>query len=742
MANPFAAIKALFGTRQSLGYGHLEKVVKEYSQWRGAHPEADKIDDALQALNPLARAIVPSSSPNEQSGTKPELAAPTEPIEFKAHDEIDISIIIPVYNQFHFTIACLASIQKHQEAERFEVIVVDDCSTDATPDAISKLAGVIYLRNESNRGFISSCNLGAAKARGEFLVFLNNDTVVTPGWLRALHETFSFEPRAGLVGSKLVYPDGRLQEAGGIIWRDGSGWNWGKFGDAQKPEYNFLREVDYCSAASLMIPKSLFESLGGFDTQYAPCYYEDTDLAFKVRRQGYKVLYQPLSQVIHYEGATGGTDISAGAKKYQEINRATFTTAWAGELEKKPENGDITFLEALQPGQKHILVIDHHLPLTDRDAGSLRMFHIVVLLRKLGHRVTFLPDNVADIPPYGDELRKRGVEVIVHPFTRSVQQFVEEEAAKFDVIILSRCDFAQKHIAQVRRHAPESRIIFDTVDLHHLRQQREAELTQDPLARLSADERKQQEYDIIDQADETWVVSNFERELLHDERPEKSVQVVPTIVEVRASATPFSLRRDFLFIGGFQHTPNIDAVLYFAREIFPLVHERLPAARFYIIGDKAPPEVINLTSEHIIVTGLQPDLRPYFDSVKLSVAPLRYGAGVKGKINQSMAFGVPVVATSLAVEGMELTEGEDVLVADLPNEFARAVVELYENEKLWRMLSENGMEKTRSLYSVETAEEILRRIFSADHAQPESALNRTARQTLETAKEMSLSKPS
>src|SRR5260370_29845212 len=207
----------------------------------------------------------------------------------------------------------------------------------------------------------------------------------------------------------------------------------------------------------------------------------------------------------------------------------------------------------------------------DRDSGSVRMFQIVKLLHELGHRVTFVPDNLADIPPYTAELQKRGINVVHHPYIKKVRDYLIAHGSEFDVVVLSRCQFARKHIADVRLYAPQSRIIFDTVDLHFLRLNREAELTQDPVIRASAEETKQQEYHLIDESDETWVVSGYEQDLLAKERPEKSVEVVSNIVDVPGSNTPFALRHDFLFIGSFQHTPNIDAVIFFTNEVFPLV---------------------------------------------------------------------------------------------------------------------------------------------------------------------------
>ena len=248
-----------------------------------------------------------------------------------------VSIIIPVFNHSNYTFNCLNSLQSIKSV-KYEVIVVDDASTDDTQEILGKISGIRIVTNTNNLGFIRSCNRGASEARGELICFLNNDTKVLPNWLESLLTVINNDPHVGAVGSKLIYPDGRLQEAGGIMWKDASGCNFGRFNDPNKPEYNYLREVDYCSGASLLVQKELFKSIGGFSEEFLPAYYEDTDLCFTIRKLGYKVIYQPKSQVIHFEGISSGTDIESGVKKHQQTNSIKFEIKWRDTLKEHFSN--------------------------------------------------------------------------------------------------------------------------------------------------------------------------------------------------------------------------------------------------------------------------------------------------------------------------------------------------------------------------------------------------------------------
>ena len=260
-------------------------------------------------------------------------------LRFEKQEHPKVSIVIPVYNQIHYTYACLLSILEHTRDVSYEILIADDVSTDATARLGDFAEGLAICRNRENQGFLRNCNQAAEKARGEYVMFLNNDTQVTGGWLSSLVGLIESDDSIGMVGSKLVYPDGRLQEAGGIIWSDGSGWNYGRLDDPDKPEYNYVKDVDYISGAAILLPVWLWKQIGGFDTRFAPAYCEDSDLAFEVRRAGYRVVYQPLSKVIHFEGISNGTDVQGtGLKRYQVENSKKLKEKWAAEFALQCEN--------------------------------------------------------------------------------------------------------------------------------------------------------------------------------------------------------------------------------------------------------------------------------------------------------------------------------------------------------------------------------------------------------------------
>jgi GT2 family glycosyltransferase len=622
-----------------------------------------------------------------------------------------VSVIIPVHGKLEYTVACLRSIARHGAQAPFEVIVVDDASPDDTAHVLERIGGLRLLRNPANLGFIGSSNAGAAAARGQYLLFLNNDTQVTPGWLDRLHDCLVEEPTAGMAGSRLVYPDGRLQEAGGIVYADGQAWNYGRFEQPDDPRFLYRRDADYVSGASLMIDAALFRTIGGFDDRYAPAYCEDMDLAFAVRAAGRRVLYEPASVVVHCEGISSGLDPFAGVKQYQQVNQAKFVRKWQDALERQPPPRT-RVEEALGWGRRHILIVDALTPDPTRDSGSLRLVNIMRLLRERHWQVSFMADNRRAAPAEIERLGRLGVRVLCKPWSPALSAWLAREGQDLDAVMLCRHYIALPHLSLVRRLAPRAKVLFDTVDLHFLREQRAAEHAANPALARQAQASRQAELGLIRDADVTLVVSPIERDLLMAELPQARVELLSNVHEVPGRSRGFGQRAGLMFVGGAAHPPNIDAIDWLANEIYPRIQARRPDIELHLIGDMPESERARLAAAGIRAHGRVEDLGPWLNGCRIALAPLRYGAGVKGKVNMAMSHGLPVVATSIAAEGMNLADGRDVLVADDATDFAEAVLRLYDDEALWMRLSEAGLANVQRHFSFDAARRALDRALA------------------------------
>jgi GT2 family glycosyltransferase/glycosyltransferase involved in cell wall biosynthesis len=600
-----------------------------------------------------------------------------------------VSIVIPVHGQWALTAACLRSIAADRSPVEYEVIVVDDASPDETPGRLDELVGVRTVHLAHNVGFLAAVNEGLALARSPYVVLLNNDTVVRPGWLEALVSTAEANPAVGVVGAKLVYPDGRLQEAGGVIWADGSGHNYGRDQDPDDPRFNFVRQVDYCSGACLLVRREVLTVTGGLDTRFAPAYYEDTDLCFAARAHGYQVVYQPDAVVEHHEGASHGTAPEAGVKRHQVHNQSVFAAKWAEVLaaQGSPDPEHVRGASWRMPAG-HCLVLDHALPMPDHDSGSRRMSGLLDILGDLGFAVTFCPQNGIDLPAYRRALTARGIEVLRSP--GDLDAYLTG-VTDLRLVVASRPTVAWANYPQIRSLAPDALLVYDTVDLHHLRERRRAITEADPsAASRSADFHYGMEVSLARLVDQVWVVSGPEAEALAKVDPSLEIAVVPNIHRPEPAGQGFSGRAGLLFVGNYAHDPNRDAVAWLVDEILPVVRNELGDVPVHLAGSQATPSVMALAGHGVVVHGWVPDLGDLYRRSRVFVAPLRFGAGMKGKIGEACAFGLPVVTTDIGAEGMDLVDGDDVLIGNDAAAFAAHVVEAYRDEELWTRLAAGG----------------------------------------------------
>jgi GT2 family glycosyltransferase len=696
-----------------LRFAHDESVVNQvraYYYFLSFHEEI-RIDEATLDAHLEVRQIIR------------EVAALANQKRFVQSRTPDATVIIPVYEQLVHTLSCLRAVLTSPTRRSFEIIVADDASGDATARVVRDIGGVVRLyRAEKNIGFVRNCNAAAGEARGSILVFLNNDTLPLPGWLDELVACLRDDPRRGLAGSKLLNRDGTLQEAGGIIWEDGSAWNFGRGKDPAGPSYNYVQDADYVSGAAIAVSAELWRTLGGFDTAYAPAYYEDVDLAFRVRAAGLRTVYQPFSNVIHLEGASHGRELSQGVKAYQLVNKETFYQRWKEVLAVDHfvlGDGDVRTHDRSRR-RPRLLVVDHYVPEPDRDSGSRAMFDYLTLFVSAGFHVTFWPDDLRFDRRYTPPLQRLGIEVIYH-LDRSPRfdDWLAANAGILDYAILSRPHVTKKFLDKLRLNS-SAKIIYFGVDIHFQRYQRQFDATGSQLSEYEMMQFERSERDIWPKSDVICYYSNEETAFIRSEYPGKAARTVPifffgrdrlTETRERVLRHGISKSKQVIFVAGFRHPPNVDAMLWLASAIWPDVVAAIPEARLCVVGSSPPPEISGLASPSILVTGHVSDevLALLYSSSSACVVPLRFGAGVKGKVLEAISFGAPVVTTPTGVQG--IPNGAEYLdVCAGAREISDALIQILQDPDSRRENILKGLD----YLSEEVSEATARRIMSAD----------------------------
>jgi len=377
-----------------------------------------------------------------------------------------------------------------------------------------------------------------------------------------------------------------------------------------------------------------------------------------------------------------------------------------------------------------ILVVNPDVPPVDRDSGSLRLFRIIEALRDAGHSVSLLAR--AGI----GERQAEAAEALLAIGVAPVWTFDLERAAAiapgwaqfagalgpldvagllrdgcFDLAWLSFFHVAEQYTPLIRAHSPATRIVVDSVDIHHVREARGAQLERNAAALAAASGTRERERAAYSAADANVAVSEADAAQLSALAPDVPAYVVPNIHPVSTAAASPQGRHDILFVGNFRHAPNEDAVLWFCSECWPIVHEALPQAHLRIVGTAPPAAFTQISAPQVTVEGWVPSVEPYLERARVSIAPLRFGSGVKGKIGEAIACGVPVVTTSIGSEGMGLVHREHALVADTAEDFASCVVELFSDEHLWGKLSASARSLLAQTMDVEVARAALGRIL-------------------------------
>ena len=619
-----------------------------------------------------------------------------ESLEVPASGAPTVSFIFVTFNKAHLTVLSLESVLQFADLP-YELIVVDNGSTDSTLAMLDRFKGTKVIRNPINLGFGPACMQAADIATGEYLCFFNNDALLTNGAMAAVLKNFEHEG-VGAVGAKILLANGKLQEAGSIIWSDGSALGYGRGDDAEQLQYNFRRPVDYCSGVFLVTPRRTFHQFGGFSDQFAPAYYEDTDYCMTLWQNGQRVIYEPLAQIQHYESASSGGNEHAVAM--MAAHQIKFKDKWQAELSRHyaPAPANVIAARiAVNSSALRIVYIDDRIPKRTLGAGFPRSNDVVTTLARTGHHVVC---STSTFPVIGDAYEDLPREVEIFDGYRFRRKLIDEYLPCADIVWVSRPHNLKLLLTEFPA-ALENRkfsLVYDAEAIFAPRAHHQAELLGPAAVRLSPLEPSclEEELSLAKMADAVAVVSEADRQVML-QAGIRSVHIVGHSISATPTPSPFQKRDAFLFVGSVHgyNNPNADSIREFCNTQWARV-QRATGAIFLVAGYGTELLRSEISDPTVEILGRQNDMRPLYDRARVFVVPTRFAAGMPFKAHEAAGFGVPMVVSPVIARQMQWESGADYFAADDPDEMADHCIRLYGDEQLWECLRANSLERVKT----------------------------------------------
>jgi GT2 family glycosyltransferase len=637
----------------------------------------------------------------------------------------DVSILLVLHNQAELTFGCLESIAATVPGSglEVEVLVLDNASTDRTGDLLDRVEGAAcVVRSAWNRHFLHGVNELAGRAEGRHILLLNNDAQLLPGALRAAVDVLDDDPSVGAVGGRVILPDGTLQEAGSIVWNDGTCLGYGRGRDPDDPDFMFRRDVDYCSGAFLMTPRAVFDRLGRFDPRYAPAYYEETDYCLRLWQAGLRVVFEPAAAILHLE--FGSSASSAEALALQRRNHSTFRARHAAWLHNQrppsPENV-LAASRRLRPETRRVLMIEDRVPKPELGAGYPRANRLLRELVAAGAEVTFFP-TFRHREDWAEVRRVVGptIRVMVRAGADDLRPFLEARGGEFDAVLVCRPHNMQSFLdaagADRERVLAGAKLIYDAEAVFARRVIMEAGTEGRAVPDDEARGLIAREIALAYAADEVLSVSTAELQAFQ-QHGAKSVRLLGHALDEAPTEAPFAARDGFVFFGAVpdDNAPNADSLRWFAREVLPPLRERLGRAdlRLRVAGLVHAESVRALDGDALDLVGQVPDLAPAMASARVMVVPTRFAAGIPHKAHQAAALGVPMVVTDLIREQLRWDAGQELMAASDPAGFAEACARVHEDAALWERIRYGALERVRAECSPERFRRTVREVLAA-----------------------------